>query len=1302
MATLALSTIGGAVGNMIVPGIGGMVGRAAGAVAGAYIDQQLLASSGQESTRRAPTVSDIQVSSSSEGDAIRRLYGRARVAGQVIWATYHEMEVSTTGGGSGKGMGGGSSATETTEYLYYANFAMALCEGEINRIGRIWADREEIDLSSYTYRVYTGTETQTADSLIQAKEGSANAPAFRGVAYIVFERFALKEFGKRVPNLEFEVFRAVDPFEAEVRGVTMIPAAGEYAYSPTEVRVDDGLGISYAENRHVNGAASDWAAAVDNLQAELPNAATVSLFVAWFGSDLRCGNCTVKPKIDNAVKPAQLPWGVSGLTRATAEVVTSHDGRPAYGGTPSDNTVIAAIQDLHTRGLGVIYTPFLMMDIPAGNTLPDPYTGAGTQPVYPWRGRITCSPAPGVSGTPDKTAAAATQVNAFYGTVTAADFTVTAGAVTYTGPAEWSYSRFVLHAAALCAAAGGVEAFVVGSEMRGLGWVRDSASTYPFVAKLQALAAQVSALLPGAQITYAADWSEYFGHQPGDGSNDVYFHLDPLWSDANIDAVAIDCYWPLSDWRDGTDHLDYQAGTQFIHDLTYLQGNIAGGEGYDWYYASDANRTSQTRTTITDGAGKPWVFRYKDVRSWWGNAHYNRPGGTESGTPTAWTPQGKPIWFTELGCPAVDKGSNQPNVFYDPKSAESARPYFSRGVRDDLIQRRYLRAMLEWYADAANNPASTVYTGRMVDTSRMMLYTWDARPYPAFPGLSYVWSDAVNWAANHWLCGRMSDAPLAETVERMLTDYGFTEFNAGQLSGSMAGYVIDSVTSARDALQPLETAFFFDSFESQGAVRFAHRGRAGVQASIAAPAGLIDDGRGGIYELRRGQETELPHVAKITYIDGDQEYEQKTAEGRRMTGGAVRVSQARLPVITTYAAARSMAETLVHEAECAREHAQFTLPPSMLALDATDIVALTSGAASWELRLRSLSLGEAILAEALSIERQLYDPFAAPTRDTTATEATSYGAADVAFLDLPLLRGDEVPYAGAVAAFASPWPGGVAVYRSPAASGYTLNTNLVAASTMGRTGTAFYSGPASRWDNGNVLRVTLSGGQLTSADELLVLGGANVAAVENADGEWEVIAFKTATLVSALTYDLSGLLRGLGGTEGAMRSPVAAGARFVLLDSTVRQVSMTQADVGLAYNWKYGPAPLDIGNAAYSTLLARAFTGVGLRPLSPCHVAGAFDGAGDLMLNWKRRTRTGGDSWEQSEVPLGEDAEAYEVDVMDGAVVKRTLTTASQTATYTAAQQVADFGGAQASYAVRVYQLSASYGRGARAEALVP
>jgi hypothetical protein len=1031
------------------------------------------------------------------------------------------------------------------------------------------------------------------------------------------------------------------------------------------------------------------------------------LFVSWFGDDLRCDNCTIRPKVETSDKgtgTTPVSWSVAGLTRATAQKVSEHDGKPAFGGTPSDSTVIDAIQEMRsTRGLEVIFTPFLMMDIEEGNSLPDPYTGATTQPAYPWRGRITCTPAPGETGSPDQTTSAQTQVENFYGTVTAADFSVSGETVTYSGPAEWTYSRFILHCAALCQAAGGVEAFIIGSEMRGLGWVRDSASTYPFVDYLVTLAAQVKILLPDADVTYAADWSEYFGHQPTDGSGDVYFHLDPLWSDSNIDAVAIDNYWPLSDWRDGVEHLDYVAGFRSIHDPDYLANNIEGGEGYDWYYASVADRDSQTRTTITDGYGKPWVFRFKALKDWWQNAHYDRPGGVESGTSTSWTAECKPVWFTELGCPAVDRGANQPNVFYDPKSSESALPYYSKGIRDDLIQREYARAFLNWYAESANNPTSGVYDAPMVDTSRIMLYTWDARPYPAFPAFTSVWADYANWQRGHWLPGRMAAAPLSSTVAKILDDAGFADYDASQLSGTMAGYVIDSVSSARDALQPLETAFFFDSFESQGEVRFAHRGRAGSEANFTSDDLVESSADAPLYELRRGQETDLPRAAKVTYIDSDREYAQKTAEGRRIAGSSGRIAQARLPIATSYDLARTMAETLVQEPWAARERATFALPPSQLALDASDMVTLTVDSRSWPLRLTSATVGAGgIAAEALSIERSLYEPYAAPVRNQTATEAVIYGTPDVAFMDLPLIRGDEVAYAGSVAAFASPWPGSVAVYRSPTTSGYELKALPATPAVMGKTQTDFYSGPTSRWDKGNVLRVKLAGGELASADEVLVLGGSNLAAVENADGEWEVIQFATATLVDTLTYDLFGLLRGQYGTEAAMRDAVAAGARFVLLDTAVTQVNMTSDDVGLAFNWKYGPASYDIGNSAYASNLAYSFDGVGLRPLSPCHVRGSFDGGGDLNVTWIRRTRQGGDSWGQTEVPLGEDSEAYEVDVMNGAAVVRTLTSSTPTVTYTATQQTADFGAPQSSYTVRVYQISASYGRGAMKEAIIP
>jgi hypothetical protein len=160
------------------------------------------------------------------------------------------------------------------------------------------------------------------------------------------------------------------------------------------------------------------------------------------------------------------------------------------------------------------------MDVPPDNTLPNPYSDNAAetgQPVFPWRGRITCSPAAGFAGTVDKTATAAMQVAALFGAATPASFSVSGQSVWWTGAAgDWGLRRMVLHYAHLCAAAGGVDAFLIGTEMPGLTTIRSGASTYPAVQAYRDLLGDVRSILgAGTKIGYAADWSEYFGHQAG-------------------------------------------------------------------------------------------------------------------------------------------------------------------------------------------------------------------------------------------------------------------------------------------------------------------------------------------------------------------------------------------------------------------------------------------------------------------------------------------------------------------------------------------------------------------------------------------------------------------------------------------------------------------------------------------------------------------------------------------------------------------------------------------------------------------
>eukprot|EP00435_Cladocopium_sp_Y103_P076947 s1_g686.t1 len=1280
VASVLLSAAGSAAGSALLPSgasflgahvSGTAIGEAFGTIAGSLIDDQLF---GTSITRDGPRLSDLDVQVSTEGAAIPRVYGRVRLAGQVIWSTKFKETASTNSGGSGKGSGGGSAAS-TTSYTYSVSCAIALCEGPITRIGSIWADGNLLDLTGLSYRTYLGTETQQPYSTMEAVEGAGNVPAYRGLAYIVFDDLQLADFGNRLPQLTFEVFHALSDIEQDIKAVTIIPGATEFGYDTQAVRRIFADGVSDPENTNNRIGGTDWQVSLDDLQATCPNLTAAALVVSWYGDDLRAGSCTLRPKVDRQDK-VTVPedWQVAGLDRGSALPVSQVEGRPAFGGTPSDASVKRAIEDLKSRGLSVCFYPFILMDVPAGNGLADPY-GDVEQAAYPWRGRISIDPAPGFVGSPDKTAAVATEVAAFFGTASASDFAITTSGVTYSGPDEWTYRRMILHQAALCVWAGGVESFLIGTEMRGLTQLRDSATTYPAVTELVALAAEVRTLLgPSTKISYAADWSEYFGHHPEDGTGDVFFHLDPLWADANIDFIGIDNYMPLADWRDGLSHLDAAAGATSIYDLNYLTGNIAGGEGYDWFYASTSDRNNQIRTLITDGAhGKPWVFRYKDLKSWWSNPHYDRPGGVEAASATGWVPMSKPLRFTELGCPAIDKGANQPNVFVDPKSSESTPPFYSSGQRDDYVQRRFLEAHLINWQDAGANPVSPVYGGRMVDTDHLYVWTWDARPYPSFPSLTSVWSDGDNWKLGHWITGRLGAVPLALLVPEIAKAGGTLPLDAGSLTGTVDGFVIDRILSPRQALEPLMLAHFFDAAESEGIIRFQHAGNAPSVTVTPDQLAVEQTSAQGGFTLTRGQETELPFTAKLTYLDAQSDYRQAAVEARRATVSSERVSTAALPMVLTQTNAQRIAEIWLQDTWVKRERASLSLPPSLLALDPGDVVTLDLENRQADYRLTGLSDEGAIHADAVKTDARVFGLLAAPDRERPAATVPSFGAPDVAFLDLPLMSSEQVPHAPFMAATAAPWPGGVALYRSTTGSGFALDRVFDAPATMGRTTTDLVAGPVSRWDRANAVELRLAHGALQSQPEQAVLNGANLAALETAPGRWEVFQFAQADLVDVNTYRLADLLRGLGGTETAMAANLVAGARFVLLDQAVQQIGLSSEERGLDIHWRYGPSRYEIGHETYATEV-RAFDGVGLKPFSPVHIRGERGETGGIALTWVRRTRLGGDSWVGLDVPLNEEVEAYEIDVVDGTSVKRTLAASTTLAIYSSADQIADFG----------------------------
>lgn len=1264
MATILLQVAGASLGGVFGP-VGTAIGSAIGATVGGMLDTALINST---RTIAGRGLSGARIPSADEGSPILRVHGSMRIAGALIWATRFEETVTQE-------RQGGKGGPKVERYHYHANFALGLCEGPIALIRRVWADGRELDLESLDMRIYRGTATQLPDPLIEAKQGVGRAPAWRGLAYVVFERLPLDEFGNRIPALQFEVVRPVGALEPAIKAVALIPGSTEHGYATTQVRETTGIGAVRALNRNMRQAATDWTQSIDELQALCPNLRSVALVSAWFGDDLRASHCRFRPGVEVVARNGETrPWKVGGIDRTTAHLVSTSNGGPAYGGTPDDAALIEAIRDLRARGLEVVLYPFVLMDIPAGNALPNP-SGVTGQPVYPWRGRMTASVAPGEPGSPDGTAAMRAEINALCGGTLVSDIVVSGDGVSWPGGDE-GYRHFILHHAALAVAAGGVDGFVIGSEMIGLTRLRDETGAFPFVDQLMQLAADTKAMLGGATtVTYAADWTEYAGYRPDDGSGDVHFNIDPLWAHPAIGAIGIDNYMPLSDWRDADLSAGNPDGARFANDAAAMRGAIAGGEGHDWYYASKTGRDARERLPIIDElAGKHWIYRVKDLRGWWQNQHYDRVGGAEAASPSPWVPGSKPFWFTELGCPAVDKGANQPNLFPDPKSSEGAIPWYSSGGRDDMAHRAFLEAHLAHWSGAANADG-------MVATDRTHLWTWDARPFPAFPLSQQVWSDGPNWRTGHWLNGRLGTVALKDLIAAILTEAGITDFDVGGVDGMVTGHVISSPASVRAVLAPLVETFAIDVREGPDGLVFASRlSRGAAPLEIDAVA---EPGEGPLFEEIRGELGEFANEAVLLSADPMSDYAPASARSRRLEGEPARQRDLPLSVSIEPGLARVIADRWLQDHRLQRRQLRFALPPQAAGVEPGDTVRFAIATAPQScFRITRVEDGEIRRIEAVAHAGAgaafNSESYAGPA----GNDASAAFVPEIVFLDLPVLSGVEEAGWARAGALAIPWRQ-VVLSSSVEAEGYAARATLDAPARIGALAEALPPGQIEgRFYRGVSLMVDLGFGGLSSASRLAVLNGANAIAVRSHAGSWEIIQFESAEEIALGRWRLESLLRGQAGTDDAMRAGAASGASFIVLDGAVRSLGLSLDEAGRAFNWIAEASGGSAGGPSASVFAGgeRALT-----PLSPVHLLARRQPDG-IRLSWVRRGRLSADSWTPAEIADDEGFERYRVDILDGTMPIRTVETTASGWLYPAADELADFGAPQPAVSFRVAQ----------------
>ncbi len=597
--------------------------------------------------------------------------------------------------------------------------------------------------------------------------------------------------------------------------------------------------------------------------------------------------------------------------------------------------------------------------------------------------------------------------------------------------------------------------------------------------------------------------------------------------------------------------------------------------------------------------------------------------------------------------------------------------------------------------NAAGNPASGAYSGKMVDPANAHIWAWDARPYPNFPDDLNTWSDGGNWHLGHWLNGRLGGARLADLIEEILENHNFKNFDISQVYGQIDGYIIGENSSARTALEPLINLFRLTVVEDGDKIIFRSPG-------IETVSALSTDNLASVSESPlliegRSQETELANEAIVQHIDPATAYNGTSSSSRRLEGASQRQITFGLPAIMAQEVAVPAADLWLQSAWTARDTIQFTLPLEHAYLQVGDQISIASIGAQKIWQVSRIEEAEALTVEARAIERTGQSAAVATVRGSATPAIIQSHKPFARLLDLPIMSGSDPLKASRVVAAADPWPGEMAVLASPINDGFSLRQLLGLNGSVGHL-TAVLSGDVTaRWDFQTQLSVKMLTGSLSSLPEELVLNGANLAAVRSSLGGWELLQFQSAELVATDTWTLSGLLRGQLGSELEMQAGANIDADFVLINQATPALEYSEAEIGIPLQWRVGPANQSI---SAENFVANEFApGLrGLTPYSPAHLRSDSSAIGDLSLTWIRRDRLNADAWGLNDIPMSELLERYQVNVTSMGIVLRTWETSSNQTNYSLADQQSDLLLATGELNIEVSQISDIVGPGTPAK----
>lgn len=525
------------------------------------------------------------------------------------------------------------------------------------------------------------------------------------------------------------------------------------------------------------------------------------------------------------------------------------------------------------------------------------------------------------------------------------------------------------------------------------------------------------------------------------------------------------------------------------------------------------------------------------------------------------------------------------------------------------------------------------------------------------------------------------------------------DLDVTELTDLINGYAIAQQTTIRSAVEQLAQAYFFDAVESDGKIKFVKRGQASVVTIPDNDLGATNQGENlPLLTVVRQQEVEVPSSVVVVYNDAANSYQVATQQSRRLNvkaGGPLNIE---LPIVLSADKAKQITDVLRIDATLAKDKYSWTTSRKYAIYEPTDVMTVRGNA----LRVTDKTETPDGLIR--------WDGFADDPRNYTKTYPgaswtapvaevpTPVGPSHLTPLDITLLRdeddGDNGFYA-AIQGYLDGWNGAVVDKSADNGQTYSRVAQTTVSTPVGMALTILpvpYNSGA--WfDEVSQVTVTLPSGVTLSSlsrDSLLANPDLNSILIGN-----EVIRYRNAQL-SGANYILSGLLRGQRGTEWAFNTHIANEMAVILDIGALRRIALVLSELNADRLYR----TTSLG-AVNGELLTFANTGLYRKPYSAVLLGAGKAGNGDILLDWVRRTRVGG-AWEESiDASLGETSEVFDVEIWDAGFVtlKRTITVSTESATYTNANQITDFGETQYEVHFRVYQISATYGRGYPAQA---